>query len=320
MNAPSSPAISVVICTYTVERWPDLVAAVESVQRQTVPPQEIIVVVDHNPDVLRLVRTGLPGVVAVANHKARGLGGARNSGVAVARGAVIAFLDDDAVAAPDWLAQLGAGYARPEVVGVGGAIAPVWRGERPKWFPEEFHWIVGCSYRGMPRTVAAVRNLFGCNMSFRREALDALGGFRLGYGCDETEFCIRLQQRWPHKVLLYNPRARVHHRVLPSRVRWRYFRSRCYFEGRSKAVVSWLVGRGDGLACERSFTWRTLPQGIIRGVADAALHGNVAGLRRAGLIVAGLAITAAGYLTGSLFVVEAAHERGWSGHPQQRRC
>ena len=101
-------------------------------------------------------------------------------------------------------------------MGVGGAIAPVWCGERPKWFPEEFHWIVGCSYRGMPRTPAAVRNLFGCNMSFRREAFDALGGFRLGYGCDETEFCIRLQQRWPHKVVLYNPRSRGRPWQLPA--------------------------------------------------------------------------------------------------------
>jgi glycosyltransferase involved in cell wall biosynthesis len=255
----------------------------------------------------------------VANHEPRGLGGARNSGVAVAQGAVIAFLDDDAVAAPRWLAQLQAGYACPDVVGVGGAITPLWSSERPGWFPEEFYWILGCSYRGTPRTPAAVRNLFGCNMSFRREVFGALGGFHLGYGCDETEFCIRVRQRWPQSALLYNPQARVHHRVVSSRARWCYFCSRCYFEGRSKAVVSCLVGRRDGLGSEWSYTLRTLPQGVIRGVADAALHGKVVGFSRAGLIVAGLAITTAGYLTGTLFVMEAAHERGWSGHQQRQR-
>ncbi|HMN30346.1 MAG TPA: glycosyltransferase family 2 protein, partial [Caldilineaceae bacterium] len=181
---------SVVICAYTDERWGDLVAAVASVERQTLPAQEIIVVVDHNPALLERVRGCLPHVVAVENKAGRGLGGARNSGVA-AHGAIIAFLDDDAIAAPDWLAQLQAAFGDDQVLGVGGAIEPRWLGGQPVWFPTEFNWVIGASYRGMPKTIAPVRNLFGCNMAFRRDALATLGGFRLGYGCDETEFCIR---------------------------------------------------------------------------------------------------------------------------------
>lgn len=303
--------ISVIICAYTENRWNDLVAAVDSVRRQSVPAQEIVVVVDHNPGLLARARTHLPGVVAVENHERRGLGGARNSGVAAAKGAVIAFLDDDAVAAPDWLEQLIAGYADPDVVGVGGAIEPIWQGGQPEWFPEEFHWLVGCTYRGMPETTAAVRNLIGCNMSFRREVFQAIGDFRLGYGCDETEFCIRLRRHWPQKVLLYQPQARVYHQVTADRARWAYFRSRCYFEGGSKAVVSWLAGTKDALASERTYTLRTLPRGVIRGLSDAILRGDKAGLARAAAIVAGLAITAAGYLVGRVSTMEAARARGW---------
>jgi glycosyltransferase involved in cell wall biosynthesis len=298
--------VSVVICAYTEARWDDLVTAVESVQQQSAPPREIVVVIDHNASLLERVRRHFPDVVAVDNKESRGLSGARNTGVAVARGEVIAFLDDDAVAAHDWLAQLNAGYSDPLVLGVGGTIKPMWVDGRPNWFPEEFNWVVGCTYRGTPRKTAPVRNLIGCNMSFRREVFEVIGGFRNGIGrvgthpvgCEETELCIRANQRWPQSVLLYESRARVHHRVPSSRACWDYFRARCYAEGLSKALVARSVGTRDGLASERAYTFRTLPRGVIRGLADVAPRGDPTGLARAGAIVAGLAITTAGFLVG----------------------
>ncbi|MFL5516501.1 MAG: glycosyltransferase family 2 protein, partial [Gemmatimonadales bacterium] len=202
--------VSVVICAYTADRWDHLLAAVESVRCQSAPPAEIIVVIDHNPGLFERARAHLADALVVENQEPRGLGGARNSGVAVANGAVIAFLDDDAIAAPDWLEQLTAAYDRADVVGIGGSTEPAWLGARPPWFPEEFNWVVGCSYRGMPRTAAPVRNLHGCNMSFRRQVFEAVGGFRLGYGCDETEFCIRIQRHSPQGILLHQPGARVY--------------------------------------------------------------------------------------------------------------
>lgn len=308
----SELGVSVVICAYTEDRWDDLVAAVASVRAQESPrPSEIIVVVDHNSRLLDRVSAEIAGVRSVANTGVKGLGGARNSGVAAARSEVVAFVDDDALAAPDWLHWLSAGYSEPNVMGVGGSIDPLWGSARPAWFPEEFNWVVGCSYRGLPRTPAPVRNLFGCNMSYRRDLFAVVGGFRLGYGCDETEFCIRARQHWPDRVLVYEPRARVQHRVPASRARWRYFCSRCFFEGRSKAVVAWLRGAQDGLASERAHTLQTLPGGVMRGVVDAVRGRDAAGLGRSATIVAGLAVTAAGYVSGSLSVVEAARERGW---------
>ena len=148
--------ISVIICAYTVERWPELQAAVESIRAQTVQSKEIIVVVDHNSALLDRVKNDFQDVIALENREASGLSGARNSGILAASGNILAFLDDDEIAAPDWLEQLGGAYQRPDVLGVGGLIRPMWKKGRPHWFPMEFDWVVGCSYRGIPQTMAPV--------------------------------------------------------------------------------------------------------------------------------------------------------------------
>jgi glycosyltransferase involved in cell wall biosynthesis len=314
--------ISTIICAYTEERWDALLAAVESVRQQTLPPDEIIVVIDHNPALLARARAQIAAATVIANTEARGLSGARNTGLAVAQGAIIAFMDEDAAAAADWLARLSACYRNPRVLGAGGAIEPDWQSGRPAWFPVEFDWVVGCTYRGMPTTPTPVRNLIGCNMSFRRGVFTQAGTFQNGIGrvgtlpvgCEETELCIRLAQLAPDGLLQYDPQARVHHRVPAARARWAYFRSRCYNEGRSKALVARLVGSRDALATERSYTLRTLPQGAARGLADA-LRGDVAGLLRAGAIVSGLLITAAGYLVGKAEGRRAARSGGAQAAP-----
>ncbi|HEX2910683.1 MAG TPA: glycosyltransferase family 2 protein [Chloroflexia bacterium] len=309
LDAAISPEeVSVVICAYTEERWEALEAAVQSVKAQIAPPLEIIVVCDHNPSLLNRIQANLSGVIALKNNQSRGLSGARNSGIEVAHGKVIAFLDDDAVAEQDWLVQLCAGYANRLVMGVGGAILPVWTSGRPDWFPTEFDWVVGCTYRGMPSTTSRVRNLIGCNMSFRRECFDVAGGFRndIGrvgtrpVGCEETELCIRTTSHWPDKHFLYEPAAIVRHYVPHSRANMRYFFSRCYYEGVSKAFVASLVGAENGLASERSYALRTLPVGIICGLFMALFDFDLAGLEQASAIVVGFFTTVLGYFTGAI--------------------
>ena len=277
-------------------------------QQQIPPPSEIIVVIDHNSPLLERVRAHIPGVIAIENAESRGLSGARNSGIAIANGEVIVFLDDDAVVTPGWLTLLCEEFAAPQVLGVGGAILPLWSAPTPGWFPEEFYWVVGCTYQGMPLMKATVRNLIGANMSFRREIFKAIGGFRHGIGrvgtlpvgCEETELCIRVRQHWPEGVFQYQPEARVLHHVPESRTRWRYFWTRCYAEGLSKAIVARYVGTKDGLASERAYTLRVLPRGVIRGLMDTLLRGDLTGIMRAGTIMAGLAVTMLGYLAGRI--------------------
>jgi GT2 family glycosyltransferase len=302
----------VVICAYTERRWDDIVGAVGSIRAQTRPPARTVLVVDHNPSLLARARAAFPELVVVPNSGRRGLAGGRNTGISHAIGDVVAFLDDDAVAAPDWLEHLTAPYADARVLGVGGAIEPRWLGGRPPGFPAEFDWVVGCTYAGMPTRRGLVRNLIGANMSMRRDVLDAVGGFRAGIGrvglrptgCEETELCIRAARRLPGGTFVHEPRARVAHAVPADRATWRYFRARCFAEGQSKARVAAVAGRHDGLASERAFALRTLPAAVGRGLADAA-HGDRAGLTRAGAVVAGLALTTAGYVAGSVRLVGA---------------
>ncbi|MFL5993883.1 MAG: glycosyltransferase [Streptomyces sp.] len=308
----SDPDVSVVICVYTEDRWEDILAAVASVRTQSYPALETLLVVDHNPVLLdRLTKEykEVEEVRVFANAGPRGLSAGRNTGIAASRGEVLAFLDDDAVAERDWLRHFASGYADPRVMAVGGRTMPIWAsGRRPDWFPEEFDWVVGCTYKGIPSGLVQVRNVLGGNASFRRSAFDAAGGFATGIGrdgdkrplgCEETELCIRLSRARPDAVLLIDDRAVIHHRVPEAREHFGYFRTRAYAEGLSKALVARSVGADKGLESERRYATRVLPAGVVRGLRDAALS-RPGGAGRAGAIVAGVLTAAGGYVVGTV--------------------
>jgi hypothetical protein len=125
-------------------------------------------------------------------------------------------------------------------------------------------------------------------------------------GCEETDLFIRITQRWPHARIVYEPQARVDHLVPAARLSWSYFRSRCFAEGLSKAMVAGRLGAEDALASERSYVLRVLPLGMARGVADA-WRGDGGALRRSLAIAAGLALTTAGYVQGRITAAIRPH-------------
>src|SRR3954447_12263365 len=219
--APST--LTVVICAYTLERWDDIRAAVASLRAQTRPADQVVLVSDHNDELLTRAREAFPDVLCFANEETRGLSGARNTGVRAATGDVVAFLDDDAAAEPDWVARMLEAYADPHVAGVGGHVVPAWQAPRPAWFPDEFLWVVGCSYRGLPTGRAEIRNPIGANMSFRRDVFTGVGGFdeamgRLSKdaaGCEETESAIRARAADPGARIVLEPDAACRHNVSP---------------------------------------------------------------------------------------------------------
>jgi len=300
--------VSVIIAAFTEQRWDHMVRAIESARAQTLRPREVVVCIDHNEALFTRMRehtAGLSGVRVIENPWPRGVSGARNAGIAAASGAVCAFLDDDAEAAPDWLENLVSSYVDSDVLGVGGGIEPAWHDVRPEWFPEEFDWVVGCSYKGLPTQQASIRNLIGANMSFRRDVLVTVGGFRndIGrvgefppVGCEDTALCIRARQQWPSGRFVYQPCARVRHAVPRSRARWSYFLLRCYGEGASKAHLARLFGFAESLSVERTYVSRTLPAGVARSVTDSWRLRRVTAVSRGAAIVAGLGSAAAGFI------------------------
>lgn len=301
----SLPDISVVICAYADCRLDELRAAIASVQGQSYPAREIIVVIDHNPGLQAFVRASpAPAVRILANAETKGLSGARNTGFKAACGDVVAFIDDDAVADQSWLIEVARTFSEPRVAGMGGTVLAIWPGQQPKWIPQEFYWVVGCSHRGLPTVRAEIRNPIGCNMAFRRLALENAGGFRsdLGRlqnnaaGGEETEISIRIKQAAPGQIIVYNPAASVHHRVSTERVSFSYFSRRCIAEGRSKRRLVELLGAGSGLSSERNHAFRTLPAGVLRETAAAISRLDPWGPVRAANIVLGLGFTTYGYL------------------------
>jgi glycosyltransferase involved in cell wall biosynthesis len=305
--------VSVVVCAYTERRWSDIVRAVASVAAQTCPADELLLVIDHNEELAKRAANELPGVTVVPNAHARGLSGARNTGIELAAGEVIAFLDDDAEARPDWLERLLAPYRDPSVAAVGGTARPHWPTDdgrpailpaRDSMAPGELDWVVGCSYAGQPTRLAEVRNLMGCNMSFRREVFTRVGGFsdgigRIGstpLGCEETELCIRLRQQMPDVRIVFEPAAEVTHRVTEARTNWRYLLRRCWAEGLSKAAIARTIGRDDALSTERAYLTRVLPAAVARQLAFAGPGSGV--LAGPLAIAAAVLFTASGYLWG----------------------
>lgn len=303
-------SVSVVVCAYTLDRWDQLVLAMDSLSSQT-PSHETILVVDHNEELLERARSRWPDSIVLSNTARRGLSGGRNTALQVATGEVVAFLDDDAAAEPGWLEGLVTPFADEAVVAVGGSASPIWPGEAPAVLPEELLWIVGCSYRGLP-DAGPIRNVMGCSMAFRREPLLAIGGFNpdtgrvgaLPIGCEETEACILLRQVDPTRSILYAPSANVRHHVSANRVRLAYVAHRSWCEGLSKAGIARTVGRQDALAAESAYATRVLPAGVWR-----ELRRGRAGLVPAFAIALSLGLAGFGYVWGSFAAVRPGAAR-----------
>ncbi len=299
--------VSVVICAYTMDRWDELFASVQSCVSQTQPPDEIVLVIDHNDELLERCAREVTGVRVVANTSTKGLSGARNTGVATSRGDIVMFLDDDACADAKWLESMVRPFEDPLVAGVGGWIVPIFDGDPPAWFPETFYWILGCSYSGLPMSGSVIRNPIGASMAIRRRVFTSVGGFtsgigrigRIPLGCEETEICIRFTKAHPDEYFVLQRDAVVYHHAPPSRLTWHYFWTRCWAEGLSKAAVSSLVGRSSGLSAERQHAMRSMPKELFGNLVLIRRDPRTAAVRSL-LVLAGTSLAIAGLLRGTL--------------------
>jgi GT2 family glycosyltransferase len=293
------PAVSIVIPTHSLARWNSLVRAVASAKSQTYRPAEVIVVVDHNSEMYRKVRRDLAGVTVLENAYAKGVSGNRNTGAFHAQTSLVAFLDDDVTADPDWLGRLVVPFADRTVVGTGGAISPDWEFDRPRWMPDEFLWAVGGSYTGMPTETAPIRNVWSASMVVRRETFLAVGGFRVGFGKngsqnrpEDTELCLRMGAldggHW-----MYVPDAVIRHEVPARSSTFNWFLHRCYAEGRGKVQMADMHDGAKTLAAERAYV-RSLPRAVVRNLGAALRGQGVDHALQAGGVLAGVAAAGVG--------------------------
>ncbi|MCU4718448.1 glucosyl-dolichyl phosphate glucuronosyltransferase [Halapricum hydrolyticum] len=253
--------VSVVLCTHTLDRYHDLLDAAESVREQTYDDVELVLVSDGSEAVTRQFERDFgdsEDVLITALDENSGLLEARNHGAEIASGDVVAFIDDDAVADPEWVAHLLESYEQQDAIAVGGKMVPEWVAGKPTFLPEEFYWLVGVTHRGFgpdgDRGAAGeVRNTFGSNISVRRDVFLDLDGFDSEIGGrqgdanlqgGETELGARLRQEYGQGVW-YNPKAEVAHKVFEYRTDPKWLLDRAFWQGYSKRAMEVLVGESS---------------------------------------------------------------------------
>jgi glucosyl-dolichyl phosphate glucuronosyltransferase len=268
------PDISVCICTRDRPRY--LRSCLDALAAQTSSGFEILVVDSASPPVARAEAANL--VATAANARLilvdePGLGRARNAGAAAASGTYIAYLDDDAIPAPDWIDMIRrviAERARPPAM-VGGRILPLWEAPLPDWWPRSLIGvlsIVEWDGRGVYRTPDVPSSLepFGANIVVRRDALLSAGGFETQLGRsgstllsdEEVQLAWRLQDSG--EVVLYDGRVLVHHQIQASRLTIAWLLQRLYWQGISTVLSRRRLGRSGSV-------WKEVP----RRLAVAAL-------------------------------------------------
>ncbi|MCU4925461.1 glycosyltransferase [Halobacteria archaeon AArc-dxtr1] len=298
--------VSVVICTYAMERYDVFSACVESVLAQTYAPLEVVIVVDGNDAVFDRVETdfgGRDGVVIHCNEKNEGISYSRTRGAELATGEVVAFIDDDAVAEDDWIAELVRVYKETDAIAVGGHVAPDWVTEKPAFFPAEFYWLVGCDERGFGEHMEELRNTYGSNISYRREVFLSVGGYDENTGrkgdrhiqAHEAPVCIRMANRYG-KGVVYTKKAVVHHKLFDYRGEFRWLVFRSFWQGYSKRIMDVLLpeAAGDKSAYLTDLMLRYVPsrlKGLVR-------RPSVAGVAQLVAIFVFTAAVGFGYLYG----------------------
>jgi glycosyltransferase involved in cell wall biosynthesis len=242
--------VSVVVCTYAMERYDAFSETVESVLAQTYDPLEVVLVVDGNEAVFERVREDFCDVDAVVCHnndENRGISYSRTKGAELASGEVVAMIDDDAVAHEDWIENLVAVYEETDAVAVGGDVRPDWQTEKPDFFPAEFYWLVGCVEPGFADHMEEVRNTYGSNISFRRDAFLEAGGYDTHTGrrgdkhiqAHEAPVCIRIRDL-TGKGVIYTDDAVVEHKLFDYRGDFGWLVARSFWQGYSKRVMDLL--------------------------------------------------------------------------------
>jgi len=255
--------ISIIISSYTMDRFNDITELLDSIQAQSYRNIETIIVTERSPELAESIKNytqekGYLNVVVLYNKGEWGASSSRNLGIKQARGEIVAFVDDDALLFPDWAEETARAYAEDSaIIGLTGPIHPLWQDESMAWFPRELYWIFSCTYWDWTEPTE-VRNGYGTNISFRREAFNLCGFFKTslgikgygksgwqGVGAEETEFSLRV--KWQTgKRIVYHPNIRVKHKVYRYRLSNSFIRKRAYWEGQAKAMLNKLYRSDNG--------------------------------------------------------------------------
>ena len=217
----TNPRISVVICTYN--RPYLLKKCLESLAKQTISQSDFeIIVVDNGSkyDAATVAQSFSDKIARfqVIKEEAIGLSLARNRGWREAKGIYIAFIDDDAMAEPNWLSEAHRVISEKSPDILGGPIFPFYLTDKPTWFKDRYEIRLTSE---TTRELSKSGNISGSNFIVKRSILETLGGFdqslgmkgdSLSYG-EDTDLVIRARKEVPSCLVYYDPKVRVRHLV-----------------------------------------------------------------------------------------------------------
>lgn len=272
-SAPKAPAadirISAVVCTFN--RRESLERTLESLENQTLSRDryEVIVVDSASGDSTWAYVSELAAkrknLIALREETA-GLSRARNRGLRAANGAVVAFIDDDAEADPQWLSKIIEAFEAGgcSLGAVGGPVYPVWETGFPSWAPDELLSLYSIvDWGDKPRYLdGSVQWLVGTNIAFEKALLQSIGGFPVHLGrsggnlisMEETQVCRRLE-RLGHP-LYYSPDVIAHHHINNARLCRNWLAARQFYNGVSAALLEELEAEAaPGLARRSLFSF-----------------------------------------------------------------
>lgn len=243
--------ISAVICTYN--RYNVLEKAIKSLEKQTLTASDFeILIIDNSPDfiVSEEVKKTYEHIenLKYIIEKTPGLSNARNVATELSKSDFIAFLDDDAIATPQWLEKILEAIETfgDKVDVIGGRIDPIWEKLRPNWLGDELLGNVSVVNWGGSCRVATEDEWFaGANITFRVKALKEHGGFatnlgRKGSGAallsnEESDLIDKI--RASGRKLVYQPDAKVDHLVEEKRLNRSWFRRRASWQAVSDFLM-----------------------------------------------------------------------------------
>jgi len=239
--------ISVVICTHngakTINR------AIQSLIKQSLPQNtfEILIIDNASTDNTEAVVRRLNDVKNLRYffEPKLGLSNARNKGWMNAEGKYVAYLDDDAIAGPDWLERiLNAFLSVPTAGAVGGKVDPVWEVAPPPWVNDLLKRFLSLlDWSETPVVLDDRQYLVGTNICFPRMILDKYSGFPADLGRkgktlisnEEIELIKKIKK--DNYAVYYDPRIRVEHIINSSRLKPNWFRRRFFSQGISDAIL-----------------------------------------------------------------------------------
>lgn len=253
------PKISVIICTYNRA---DILKATLSSFLDCVRTDivcELLVIDNNSSDNTKEVVMSIAekdSTIKYYFESKQGLSEARNSGIKLSKGDIIAFVDDDVYFDPFWLIEVVRIFQDyPEASCMGGKSIPQFEIGKPDWITDNLLTLYGSTNSGDTiKWMLYPEHPFGLNMAFKRAAFDQIGVFNLGLGRkkknllsnEESEVFWRVNQTGLR--VIYTPKALLHHRIPHERTRKEWVLARYYWQGISSIVFDQLIAPQSRLA------------------------------------------------------------------------